>query len=81
MATQSKAADTGIKPAKPTSAEKGDATTRAARDIIERERAARDANTARLRALRLAKEQETAAAETSVDVQETKTASKKRTKT
>ena len=36
--------------------DKADATTRAAREIIDRERADRDAKTARLRALRLAKE-------------------------
>lgn len=37
-------------------ADKADATTRAARDIIARETAERDAKTKRLRALRLAKE-------------------------
>ncbi len=35
---------------------KGDATTRAAREIIDRERAERDAKTERLRTARLAKE-------------------------
>lgn len=38
---------------------KHDATTKAAMDIIERERAERDAKTARLKAARLAKEEET----------------------
>ncbi|PZQ15786.1 MAG: hypothetical protein DI565_08055 [Ancylobacter novellus] len=42
-------------------ADKGDATTRAAREIIRQEVAARDAKTARLKALRLAKEAEVAA--------------------
>lgn len=40
--------------------DKGDATTRAAREIVRQEVAARDAKTARLKALRLAKEAETA---------------------
>lgn len=44
-------------------ADKADATTRAAREIIARETAERDAKTKRLRALRLAKEAADDAAE------------------
>ena len=57
-----------LEPARPTrttsksASEKVDATTRIAREIILQETAARDAKTARLKALRLAKEAETAAA-------------------
>ncbi|MFD1702390.1 hypothetical protein ACFSCV_05160 [Methylopila henanensis] len=46
--------DTLFKPSK--SEAKGDATTRAARAIIDQEKAKEDAKTARLRAARLAKE-------------------------
>lgn len=59
MATDSKAELPAARATKASAAEKGDATTRAAREIIERERAARDANTARLKALRLARDNET----------------------
>ena len=55
LRTTQAAAIGGLKSAK---VDKGDATTRAARDIIAREMAAREAKTARLRALRLAKEAE-----------------------
>jgi hypothetical protein len=44
-------------------ADKGDATTRAARAIIDQETASRDAKTARLRAARLARDAELAAVE------------------
>jgi len=45
-----------FKPAASRPEEKGDATTRAARDIMDGEAAARDAKTERLRTARLAKE-------------------------
>ena len=45
-----------FKPAPPKAAAKGDATTAAARAIIDRETAEREAKTARLRRARLAKE-------------------------
>lgn len=54
---------------------KGDATTRAAREIIDREIAARDAQTARLRALRLAKEREDALAAEAVPPKKTRKSS------
>lgn len=54
------AASGAFKP--PAKADKADATTRAAREIIDRQTAERDAKTARLRALRLAKEAEDDAA-------------------
>lgn len=56
--------DTEIETPTPVGAEKWtakhDATTRAAMDIIERERAAEDAKTARLRAARLARDEKLA---------------------
>jgi hypothetical protein len=58
---QKSALDGVFKAQKLSPAAKGDATTRAAREIIARETAERDAKTARLRALRLAREQEEAA--------------------
>ncbi len=57
MNNQINAAAAAVFPAS-AKADKGDATTRAARAIIERETADRNAKTARLKALRLAKEAE-----------------------
>ncbi|PWJ82246.1 hypothetical protein C7441_10912 [Pseudaminobacter salicylatoxidans] len=49
----------GVFKPRPTASEtKGDATTRAAREIIESERAARDKKSERLRLARLAQEQD-----------------------
>ncbi|PWJ78346.1 hypothetical protein C7441_11611 [Pseudaminobacter salicylatoxidans] len=49
----------GIFKPRPTASEtKGDMTTRAAREIVERERAVRDAKSERLRLARLAQEQD-----------------------
>ncbi|MER2536478.1 MAG: hypothetical protein ABTQ31_15095 [Rhizobiaceae bacterium] len=58
-----KAAPEGLFKPKPTSSQaKGEMTTRVARSIIEGEVSQRDAKTARLRAMRLAREAEIAAA-------------------
>lgn len=50
----------GVKNSKAAARAKGEETTRVAREIIDRETAARDAKTERLKALRLAKEREDA---------------------